>query len=82
MMAYTKKQFGLELKEKIVEGSNSQEISKWAFKVYTDHGLNFEDGLDYFVLKLVAMEEGPEFSLSKDDLILLANELAGINDKK
>lgn len=82
MMTYTKKQFGLELKEKIVERSNSQEISKWAFKVYTDHGLNFEDGLDYFVLKLVAMEEGPEFSLSKDDLILLANELAGTDDKK
>lgn len=77
VMAYTKKQFGLELKEKIVEGSNNQQISKWAFKVYTDHGLNFEDGLDYFVLKLVAMEEGTEFSLSKDDLILLANELAG-----
>lgn len=41
MTVYTKKQFGLELKEKIVEGSNSQEISKWAFKVYRDHGLYF-----------------------------------------
>ena len=80
VMTYTKKQFGLELKAKIATGSNCQEISRWAFKVYTDHGLDFEDGLDYFVLKLVAMEEGPEFSLSKDDLTLLANELAGITD--
>ncbi len=82
MMIYTKKQFGLELKQKVVEGNNIQEISTWAFKVYTDHGLNFEDGLDYFVLQLVAMEEGPEFSLSKDDLILLANELSSTSDKK
>jgi hypothetical protein len=81
-MTYTKKQFGLELKEKIVTGSSTQEISRWAFKVYIDHGLEFESGLDYYVLKLVAMEEGVEFSLTRDDLILLANELIGINDEK
>lgn len=79
-MVYTKKQFGLELKEKISTGSDCQDISRWAFKIYTDHGLEFEDGLDFFVLKLVSMDEGPEFSLSKVELTYLANKLAGITD--
>ncbi len=78
-MIYTKKRFGSELKAKIVTGSSPEEISKWAYKVYTDHGIDLEDGLDCFVLKLVAMEEGPEFSLSRDELFLLAKELACIS---
>jgi len=79
-MIYTKKQFGLELKAKIALSRDFQEVSRWAFKIFTDHGLDFEDGLDYFVLKLVAMEEGPEFLLSKEELSLLADELAGVKD--
>jgi hypothetical protein len=78
-MIYTKKKFGLELKMKIERGNNCNDISKWAFKIYTDYGLDFENGLDYFVLKLIAMDEGPEFFLSKDELKLLANELIGIS---
>ena len=74
-MTYTKKQFGLELKEKINMGNDCKEISKWAFKVYLDYGLNFEKGLDYFVLKLIAIEEGHEFFLSKDELLTMANQL-------
>ncbi len=74
-MTYTKKQFGLELKAKLLAVSDYNEISKWAFKIYTDHGLEFENGLDYFVLKLIAMEEGPEFFLSKEDLKFLSDEL-------
>ncbi|NGX47000.1 MAG: hypothetical protein K1000chlam3_00369 [Chlamydiae bacterium] len=75
-MTYTKKQFGSELKAKLSRESDCSDISKWAFKIYTDYGLEFESGLDYFVLKLVAMEEGPEFLLSKEELELLADELS------
>jgi hypothetical protein len=78
-MTYTKKQFGAELKIKVLIGSDYNEISKWAFKIYTDYGLEFENGLDYFVLKLIAMEEGPEFILSKKELKLLADELVRKN---
>jgi hypothetical protein len=49
--------------------------SKLAFKIYTDQGLEFENGLDYIALKLIAMEEGPEFILSKEDLLILADNL-------
>lgn len=76
-MTYTKKQFGSELKTKLFAGSSSNEISKWAFNIYTDYGLEFEHGLDYFVLKLIAMEEGPEFFLSEEELKLIAEELLG-----
>lgn len=74
-MIYTKKEFGSELKGKLSEGNNYHDISKWAFKIYTDRGLEFEDGLDDFVLKLVAMEEGPEFVLSKEELKSIADQL-------
>jgi hypothetical protein len=74
-MVYTKKQFGLELKSQILNGKNYREIAKWAFKIYTNHGLEFEDGLDHFVLKLIAMEEGPEFILSTEELKLLVDIL-------
>ncbi len=76
-MTYTKKQFGSELKTRILTGNGYNEISKWAFKIYTEYGLEFENGLDYFVLKLIAMEEGPEFFLSEEELKFIADELLG-----
>ena len=58
-------------------GNSHNEVSKWAFKIYTDYGLEFENGLDYFVLKLIAMEEGPEFVLSEEELKCIADDLLG-----
>lgn len=74
-MTYTKKQFGTELRKKLLADDSFNEISGWAFKVYTERGIEFEKGLDCFVLKLIAMGEGPEFALSKEELISLADEL-------
>ena len=73
-MTYTKKQFGLGLKEKVTMESSCKDISQWAFQVYTDYGLDFEEGLDLIVLKLIAMEEGPEFVLSRSEIIRLSDE--------
>lgn len=80
-MGYTKKQFGLDLKRKIAIVEDPIEISRWAFTIYRDYGLEFENGLDYFVLKIIAMEEGPEFLLSKNDLSTLADKLIEESDK-
>lgn len=76
-MIYTKKQFGLELHSKLLIKCTYNEISKWAFKIYIDHGSDFENELDFSVLKLIAMEEGPEFILSREELQLLAETLIG-----
>lgn len=73
-MTYTKKEFGLELQAQILQGYDQTEISKWAFQVYIKQSLLIESGLDEVVLKLIAMEEGPEFVLSKKELLLLANK--------
>ncbi|MCB1067107.1 MAG: hypothetical protein KDK56_02870 [Simkania sp.] len=74
-MTFTKKQFGKELKSKLVSGQNQVEIAKWAFQIYIDYGLELQIGLDEYVLKLVSMEEGPEFFLSKNELYSLAENL-------
>lgn len=79
---YTKKQFGLELKSKLLAGDRWDEISKWAFQIYLDYISEFESGLGHVVLKLVAMEEGSEFLLSEEELRSLANELIGEEAKK
>ena len=76
-MTYTKKEFGLELQAQILQENDYKKISKWAFQGYIDQGLVFENGLDEIVLKLIAMKEGPEFILSKEELFLLANKLIG-----
>lgn len=75
IMTYTKEKLGLELKAQLIQGKDYNAIASWAFKIYLEHGLDFEQGLDYFVLKLMAMEEGPEFILSKQDLLNLSNIL-------
>jgi hypothetical protein len=74
-MAYTKKEFGLELQRQLLLGNDYNKIAKWAFDLYLEQGLNFEKDLDCIVLKLIAMEEGVEFILSNQDLLNLANEL-------
>jgi hypothetical protein len=79
-MIYTKKQFGIELKSRIHRGNDYNEISKWAFTIYINYGLLLEKDLDYFVLKLMAMEEGYEFILSKEELLILADKLINENN--
>lgn len=61
----------------ILEDCDYLTISKWAFTVYLNQGRFFEDGLDEEVLKLIAMEEGPEFVCSNEELLLLAEQLIG-----
>ncbi|MCH9612092.1 MAG: hypothetical protein S4CHLAM102_05750 [Chlamydiia bacterium] len=75
MVSYTKKQFGEELNMQILSECSNQEISKWAFNIYLEHGLALESGLDDVVMKLIAMDGGPEFALSKDELMSLADGL-------
>lgn len=74
-MKYTKAQFGFELKKKIMKKCSVDEIAKWAFKIYSDSELNCENGLDDILMKLVCMEEGPEFLLNEAELNDLADEL-------
>ena len=80
-MTYTKKEFGIELQAQLHKENDYNAISNWAFQIYINRGLEFERDLDYFVLKLIAVQEGPEFILSKEELEILANELINGNSE-
>lgn len=79
---HTQKNLGLELKSKLLMRRSCDEISKWAFEIYTKYGLELEHDLDYIVLKLMTMEEGPEFEISIEELHKLADKLITEGDKE
>ena len=71
---YTKSQFGKELEEELELKYDIVTLSRWAFQKYTDNR-EFEDGLSKEIMKIVAMEEGPEFEYTKEELHELALKL-------
>jgi len=74
-MIYTKRKFGFDLKSKNKENPAISGISAWAFDLYNSPNIEFENGLDRVLFKLIAMEEGPEFCLSPEKIDSLADEL-------
>ncbi len=60
---------------KIIENKIKVDSNDLWLTCSNDCGLEFENGLDHFVLKLIAMEEGLEFILSNEELSLLAENL-------
>lgn len=79
-MAYTRKQFGLELKEKIKQKTDVDLIGSWALSIYYEHMLEIDDEFQDFLTDLNAMEGGPEFERSYEELDEIADRLiAGEN---
>ena len=74
-MAYTKKDFGLELKEKIKNKIDVAEIGRWAFSVYWEHMLEIDDDFQDFLTDLNAMEDDPQFEFSYEKLDQIADRL-------
>jgi hypothetical protein len=81
-MAYTRKKFGLELKEKIKNKEDAELIGRWAFHMYYEHMLDIDDDFQDFLTDLGGMSAGPEFTRSYEELDQIANRLiAGENVK-
>lgn len=74
-MAYTRKDFGLKLKEKIKKREDVVDIGKWAFSVYCDHVDDIDDDFQEFLKDLNAMEDDPQFELSYEKLDSIADRL-------
>ena len=74
-MMYSRKQFGIELKEKINQKESVSKIGEWAHSVYLQHiddiDLDFRD----ILLTLNTMELGPEFAYSYEELLEIADAL-------
>ena len=74
-MNYGKKDFGLRLKEQLIIGYDVVRIARWAHQEFVDHCRELEPSLQPEMMKVIAMEEGPEFEMSDQDIQTLANEL-------
>lgn len=74
-MSYRKKDFGLRLKEQLAIGYDVVRVARWTHQEFLDHCRELEPGLQPAMMKLIAMEEGPEFEMSKQEIQTFANEL-------
>ena len=72
-MAYTRKQFGTELKQRVSNKEALESIAHWAYTIYTDHDTDTTFG--NILLTLNYMELGPEFAFSYEKLNQIADDL-------
>jgi hypothetical protein len=72
---YSQTDLALDLERSLVEGFDVARISKVAFEIYQDHGLEITASMDRALLTLMAMEEGEEFELTEPDFLALISEI-------
>lgn len=73
-MKLTRAELGRELSRELEEGYDPVRIAKWAYRLHLD-AREIDVGLEPEMLKLIAMEQGPEFEMSESELIELARTL-------
>jgi len=80
---YTRKQFGKELKEKVLMKQDIVEIAHWTYSMYLKHIGEINDpGFDDILLTLNTMEDGPEFAFTYEELNQIADDLIEGKDVK
>lgn len=72
---YSKRQFGQELRIQLEKGYDLQTISIWADNTFFVHQRELEKGLYEPLMRVAMMEMGPEFQLSKSELLSISDEL-------
>ena len=77
---YIKQQFGKELKEKINKKVDIYDIGRWSYSMYYEHMLEIDDDFREFLINLNAMEDGPEFERSYEELEDIADRLIAGKD--
>jgi len=74
-MTYSKKQFGIELLKEIERNYDVVRLSRWAHSKFFENCRDLEEGLREIMMQIIAMEEGPEFEIPRDELRSLAISL-------
>ncbi|MCX7353186.1 MAG: hypothetical protein NTW22_08005 [Proteobacteria bacterium] len=70
-MTYTKRRFGAELILELEKDFDINKLSHWAYEISWDvDDKDFNDILQ----KVIAINAGPEFELSKDELLSIAKK--------
>lgn len=78
---YTIINFGLDLKQLLLERHDPSKIGSWAYLVYSKHlGDELDPGLTQLMLDLATMEDGDEFAISDKMLNKIADDLIAGKD--
>jgi hypothetical protein len=77
---YTRKIFGTELKEKVLEKQDISEIGHWAYSIYLEHIEHIELDFREILLTLNGMENGFEFAFSYEESNKIADDLISGHD--
>lgn len=74
-MNYQAEHFGRELLCELDRGYDIVRISRWAMATYMKHSAYTDPSLDSEIMKVIAMEEGPEFEMTEQQLREFAQRL-------
>ncbi|ROO39343.1 hypothetical protein BIV08_18990 [Pseudomonas sp. AF76] len=72
---YSQADLATDLEKTLVDGFEIFRISKAAFEIYQNHGLEITAPMDRVLLTLIAMEEGEEFELTEAEFLALISEI-------
>ena len=72
---YTKKDFGKELKKKVLQKQNISNIGHWAYSVYCDKIGDVDTTFEHILLTLSTMENSVEFAFTYKELEQIADDL-------
>lgn len=72
---YTKHEFGKQLAEQVNNKYDVPYLSFWAHEKYLDHANQIDSETRAAIMKVIAMDEGDEFVLTKEELLELAAKL-------
>jgi hypothetical protein len=72
---YSTTDLAIDLEKTLNQGFDIFKVSKTAFHIYQEHGLELTEPMDRVLLTLMAMEEGPEFELTEAEFLALITEV-------
>ena len=74
-MSYTKRDFALGLKQQLTSGYDVVKVARWAHQEFLNHCRELETGVQAEMMKVIAMEEAPEFEMTEHEIQELADGL-------
>lgn len=72
---YSRYDFGKDLEAELKKDFNIKNLSKWAYLTYLDKKYSDREIINKVIFKIMSMEEGDEFLLTKEELLNIAKEL-------
>ncbi|MCM2131781.1 hypothetical protein [Larsenimonas rhizosphaerae] len=74
-MTYLAEEIAAKLEKENESGYNVNKISRAAFRIYQNYGVDISKEMDRKLLALISMEEGPEFEMTEKEFLEIVNEI-------